>query len=115
MEKTNLHYPFTLPEIIDLAVIDVSFISVTRVIPNIVVHIKDQGSVIVLLKPQFEAERDEVGRGGIIRDPVIHARVIGRFTAWFVDHSLRLKGLTVSPIAGAEGNKEFLLWLRVSN
>jgi 23S rRNA (cytidine1920-2'-O)/16S rRNA (cytidine1409-2'-O)-methyltransferase len=115
MEKTNLHFPFTLPEKADIAVIDVSFISVTRVIPNIVVNLKDNREIIVLLKPQFEARKEEVGIGGIIKDPDIHARVIGRFVKWLVEQNIRLTGLTMSPITGAEGNREFLLRLQVDN
>jgi 23S rRNA (cytidine1920-2'-O)/16S rRNA (cytidine1409-2'-O)-methyltransferase len=114
MEKTNLHYPFTLPEKVHLSTIDVSFISVTKVIPNLLEHIKDDGNIIVLLKPQFEAEKEEVGTGGIIKDPIVHARVIGRFTRWMVEQKLRLRGLIASPITGAEGNREFLIWLKVN-
>jgi len=67
--------------------------------------------IIVLLKPQFEAERKEVGKGGIVKDPQVHARVLGRFIAWAIDHGLRLRGLVASPVPGAEGNREFLLLL----
>jgi 23S rRNA (cytidine1920-2'-O)/16S rRNA (cytidine1409-2'-O)-methyltransferase len=113
MDKTNAHYPFTLPEKTDLAVIDVSFISATKVIPNVVEHLKRPGCVVLLLKPQFEAEREEVGKGGVIKDPIVHARVLGRFIAWAVERKLRLRGLVSSPISGADGNKEFLLLLEV--
>jgi 23S rRNA (cytidine1920-2'-O)/16S rRNA (cytidine1409-2'-O)-methyltransferase len=112
MDKTNAHYPFTLPEKADLAVIDVSFISATKVIPNVVEHLKEPGSIVLLLKPQFEAWRSEVGKGGVVKDPIVHARVLGRFIAWAVDRKLRLRGLVTSPILGAEGNKEFLLLLK---
>ena len=110
-DRTNVHYPFALTEKVDLATIDVSFISVTKVIPNVVEHLKPSGYIIVLLKPQFEAEKKEVGKGGIIKDSLVHARVIGRFILWVVDHGLRLQGLVASPITGADGNQEFLLWL----
>jgi len=113
MDRTNARLPFSLPEKVDLAVVDLSFISVTKVIPNIVGHVKNTGHMIILIKPQFEAKREEVGKGGIIKAPDIHARVLGRFIAWAVDHDLRLGGLTASPIAGAEGNKEFLVLLKV--
>ena len=112
MDKTNAHYPFTLPEKADLAVIDVSFISATKVIPNVVEHLKQPGYIILLLKPQFEAGREEVGKGGVIKDPIVHARVLGRFIAWAVKQKLRLRGLVSSPITGADGNKEFLLLLK---
>ena len=111
MDKTNAHHAFSLPEKANLATIDVSFISVTRVIPNIIEHLKSPAYLIILLKPQFEAEKNEVGKGGIIKDPLVHARVIGRFTLWAVDHSLRLRNLVSSPITGADGNQEFLVLL----
>jgi 23S rRNA (cytidine1920-2'-O)/16S rRNA (cytidine1409-2'-O)-methyltransferase len=113
-EKTNVHYPFSLPEKAYLATVDVSFISVTKVIPNIIEHLQPSGYIIVLLKPQFEAEKKEVGKGGIIKDPLVHARVLGRFILWTIDHGLRLGGLVASPITGAEGNQEFLLLLTLS-
>jgi 23S rRNA (cytidine1920-2'-O)/16S rRNA (cytidine1409-2'-O)-methyltransferase len=114
MEKTNVHYPFPLPEKADLATIDLSFISVTKVIPNLMEHVKQSGRIIVLLKPQFEAEKKEVGKGGIIKDPLVHARVLGRFIVWAIDYGFRLRGLVASPITGAEGNQEFLLLLTLS-
>jgi 23S rRNA (cytidine1920-2'-O)/16S rRNA (cytidine1409-2'-O)-methyltransferase len=110
-DRTNVHYPFELPEKADLAVIDVSFISVTKVLPNVVEHLEASASIIVLLKPQFEAEKQEVGKGGIIKDPLVHARVIGRFIVWAIDNGFRLRGLVASPITGADGNQEFLLLL----
>ena len=112
MDKTNAHYPFTLPEKADLAVIDVSFISATKVIPNVLEHLTQPGYILLLLKPQFEAGRAEVGKGGVIKDPVVHARVLGRFIAWAVQQKLRLCNLVSSPISGADGNKEFLLLLK---
>ena len=112
IDRTNVHHPFPLPERADLAVIDVSFISVTKVIPNVVEHLKPAGSLIVLLKPQFEARKKEVCSGGVITDPLVHARVTGRFILWAIEHGLRLRGLVASPITGADGNQEFLVWVR---
>ena len=111
MERVNAHHPFSLPEKVNIATMDLSFISVSKVIPNIIGHLAKPGYIIVLFKPQFEAERKEVGKGGIIKDPQIHARVLARFIAWAVNHDLRLLGLVASPILGAEGNKEFLVLL----
>jgi 23S rRNA (cytidine1920-2'-O)/16S rRNA (cytidine1409-2'-O)-methyltransferase len=71
-----------------------------------------RGAIIALFKPQFEAEKSEVPRGGVIRDPSLHATLIGRFAAWCVRNSFRVLDLTASPILGAEGNREFLFWLR---
>jgi 23S rRNA (cytidine1920-2'-O)/16S rRNA (cytidine1409-2'-O)-methyltransferase len=114
MERVNARYPIPLPEKVDLATIDLSFISVEKVIPSVVQLLKDEGYLVVLLKPQFEAQRSEVGRGGIIKKPLVHARVLGRFIAWVAGHGLRLGGLVASPILGAEGNTEFFLLLRLT-
>ena len=111
MERINAHYPFSLPERVNMATIDLSFISVTKVIPNIIGHLIQPGYIIVLFKPQFEAKRKEVPKGGVIKDPQVHANVLGRFIVWATDHDLRLRGLVASPILGAEGNKEFLILL----
>jgi 23S rRNA (cytidine1920-2'-O)/16S rRNA (cytidine1409-2'-O)-methyltransferase len=111
MERVNAHYPFSLPEKVNIATIDLSFISLTKVIPNVIDHLTQPGYIIVLFKPQFEAKRQEVGKGGIIKDPQVHALVLGRFIVWATDHDLRLRGLVASPILGAEGNKEFLIFL----
>jgi 23S rRNA (cytidine1920-2'-O)/16S rRNA (cytidine1409-2'-O)-methyltransferase len=111
MERVNAHHPFSLPDKVNVATMDLSFISVTQVIPNVVDHLTSPGYIIVLLKPQFEARREEVGKGGIIKDPQVHALVLGRFIVWATEHDLRLHGLVASPILGAEGNKEFLIFL----
>jgi len=112
MERVNARYPISLPEKIDLATIDLSFISLEKVIPSVVNLLKDNSYLLVLLKPQFEARREEVGRGGVIREPEVHARVLGRFILWITEHNLRLRGLVASPILGASGNQEFFVLLR---
>ena len=114
MERVNAHHPFSLPEKVDIATVDLSFISVTKVIPNVTGHLAEPGHIIVLFKPQFEAERKEVPRGGIVKDPHVHARALGRFIVWATNNRLRLRGLVTSPILGAEGNKEFLILLTAS-
>jgi len=111
MERVNAHYPFSLPEKVNIATMDLSFISVTKVLPNVTDHLAEPGHIIVLFKPQFQAERKEVPRGGIVKDPQVHARVLGRFIVWATNNRLRLRGLVASPILGAEGNKEFLILL----
>ena len=73
---------------------------------------RERGDVVALLKPQFEARKDEVPRGGVIRDPQLHATIIGRFAAWCVKNGFRIIDLTSSPIFGADGNREFFFWLR---
>ncbi len=114
MERINAHYPFSLPGRVNMTTIDLSFISVTKVIPNLIGHLIQPGYIIILFKPQFEAKRKEVPKGGIIKDPQVHANVLGRFIVWATDHDLRLRGLVASPILGAEGNKEFLILLNPS-
>jgi len=113
MERVNARYPVPLPEKIDLATIDLSFISVTKVIPSVATLLKEKGYLVVLVKPQFEAKRGEVGKGGIIKDPQRHATILGRFIVWVVAHDFRLKGLVESPILGTEGNREFFLLLQL--
>jgi 23S rRNA (cytidine1920-2'-O)/16S rRNA (cytidine1409-2'-O)-methyltransferase len=114
MERVNARYPIALPEKVDLATLDLSFISVEKVIPSVAQLLKDDGYLVVLLKPQFEAKRSEVGKRGIVKQPVVHARVLGRFIAWVAGHGFRLGGLVASPILGAEGNMEFFLLLRLA-
>jgi len=115
MERVNARYPIPLPEKVDLATIDLSFISLEKVLPSVAKLLKDDGYIIVLIKPQFEARREEVGKGGVIKQPIVHARVLGRFIAWIIEHGFRLKGLVASPIPGASGNKEFFALLRLTN
>ncbi len=92
----------------DLAVMDVSFISVTKVLPAIVTLLSDAGRVITLIKPQFEVGRGEVGSGGIVRDPEKHQRVTAEVTQAAEALGLRSAGVIESPIQGADGNREFL-------
>lgn len=112
MEKVNAHFPFDLPEKVDLATMDLAFISITMVMPNVLPHLGPPGEILVLFKPQFEAARDEVGKGGIIKDPAVYARLLGNFAIWMNEYKLRLINLSCSPILGAEGNKEFLIYMR---
>ena len=119
MEKVNARYPFSLAEYgsaddpkVDLATVDVSFISLTKVLPQVALHVKPGCPLIALVKPQFEAGREDVGRGGIVKDPRVHARVLGRMVLWAVDQGFRLRGLVPSPILGDAGNREFFLLLR---
>ncbi|MBM4432781.1 MAG: TlyA family RNA methyltransferase [Chloroflexi bacterium] len=115
MEGINIRYPVSLPEKVDMATMDLSFISVEKVIPSVAQLLKDNGYLLVLIKPQFEAKREEVGKRGVIRQPSTHARVLGRFIVWATEHDFRLKGLVASPILGASGNKEFFVLLKRHN
>jgi 23S rRNA (cytidine1920-2'-O)/16S rRNA (cytidine1409-2'-O)-methyltransferase len=112
LERTNARDLQPLPETCDLAVFDLSFIGVEKVIPAACRSLRPGADLIVLLKPQFQARREEVGKKGVVKDPLVHAAVVGRFVAWTVQHSLRLHGLTLSPIIGPAGNREFLVHLR---
>jgi 23S rRNA (cytidine1920-2'-O)/16S rRNA (cytidine1409-2'-O)-methyltransferase len=82
------------------------------VIPNIFPHLKTPGDMVILFKPQFEADRADVGRGGVIKDPAVHAGTIANLIVWMNQNSLRLLNLSASPILGAEGNREFLIYMR---
>ena len=112
MEKRNAHYPFELPETVDLVTIDVSFISLKLVIPQALDHLRAACCLVVLVKPQFEAPRHDVGRGGVIKDPQVHAQVLAKAIVWTVENGLRLRNLCASPILGDAGNKEFFLLLQ---
>ncbi len=114
MDRVNVRYPVSLPEKVDLATMDLAFISVEKVIPSVVRLLDDSGYLVVLIKPQFEARREEVGKGGVIKQPVVHARVLGRFITWMVEHGFRLGGLVASPITGASGNREFFILLELT-
>jgi 23S rRNA (cytidine1920-2'-O)/16S rRNA (cytidine1409-2'-O)-methyltransferase len=110
-ERVNIRYLESLPERADLATIDVSFISLEKVIPAVARLLKEEGRVLALVKPQFQARREEVGKRGVVRDPQVHAAVIGRMVAWAAARGLRLLGLAASPLLGPAGNKEFfILW-----
>jgi len=96
----------------DLATIDVSFISLEKILPAVTAIIRKGGDVIALVKPQFEVGKGEVGKGGIVKDPEKHHQVIERITAVARSIGFQVAGLVESPILGAEGNREFLLHLR---
>ncbi|MBQ9827832.1 MAG: TlyA family RNA methyltransferase [Lachnospiraceae bacterium] len=113
MEKTNFRYvkPEDIGEQVDLATSDVSFISLTKILPPAFPIIKDDGLMVCLIKPQFEAGKNEVGRKGVVRDPVVHESVIRKVAAFAMETGFSLKGITHSPIKGPEGNIEYLLFL----
>ena len=113
MERTNLVDGTGLPEKVSLVVADVSFTSLSAVLPTVLDELIDGGDAIVLLKPQFEAKRNEVPRGGVVIDPATHAAVIGRFVKWAGDSKLRILNIVSSGILGDKGNREFLLHLQL--
>jgi len=109
-EGVNARYlkPEDFAEEFDLAVMDVSFISATKVMPAIIPLLKTDGRLVVLIKPQFEVGRGEVGKGGIVSDPAKHERVIEAVNRAAEELGLSVGGVTISPIRGADGNVEFL-------
>ena len=113
MEKTNIRnlMPADLAEQPDLAVIDASFISLTKVLPATVRLVKPGGRIIALIKPQFEVGRGEVGKGGIVRDPAAHEKVVEGIQRSAQEMGLAVAGVCESPITGADGNREFLIML----
>ena len=99
-----------IPEPADLIVCDASFISLAKVLERPMSFAKPGAQMIALIKPQFEAGRGEVGKGGVIRDAAIHSRVCDEVSAWLEESGWSVKGLTESPITGPKGNVEFLIW-----
>ncbi|MDD6966860.1 MAG: TlyA family RNA methyltransferase [Candidatus Faecousia sp.] len=110
MERTNIRYvtPEQLGEALDLSVIDVSFISLKIVLPVIKNLLKPTGQVLCLIKPQFEAGKEKVGKKGVVRDPQTHQEVLDQFVALAHELEFCILGLTFSPVKGPEGNIEFL-------
>ena len=110
MERTNIRYvtPEDLGEPLDLSVIDVSFIGLEIVLPTIKTLLKPTGQVLCLIKPQYEAGKENVGKKGVVRDPNIHKMVLDNFVSLVHSLGFRILGLTFSPVKGPEGNIEFL-------
>ena len=110
MERTNIRYvtPEDLGDPLDLSVIDVSFIGLEIVLPTIKTLLKPTGQVLCLIKPQFEAGKENVGKKGVVRDPRIHQMVLDNFVALVDGLGFKILGLTFSPVKGPEGNIEFL-------
>ena len=98
-----------VPEPIDLVVCDASFIALAKVLPAALALARPGARLVALIKPQFEAGRDEVGKGGVVRDPEVHARVCGAVRDWLEAAGWRVEGIVPSPITGPEGNVEFLV------
>jgi len=117
MERTNIRYvtPEDLGEALDLSVIDVSFIGLEIVLPTIKNLLKPTGQVLCLIKPQFEAGKENVGKKGVVRDPKIHQMVLDKFVSLVHSLDFKILGLTFSPVKGPEGNIEFLGHLSLDN
>ncbi len=114
MEKTNIRYvtPEDIPDILDFATVDVSFISLTKVLTPVRALLRDGAHVVCLIKPQFEAGREKVGKKGVVRDPAVQRDVIASICAFARENGWQPRKLTYSPIKGPEGNIEYLLSLR---
>jgi 23S rRNA (cytidine1920-2'-O)/16S rRNA (cytidine1409-2'-O)-methyltransferase len=142
MEGVNARDMQPLPEQIDFVTVDVSFISLRLILPTAMGLLRPSpaqgdlkvaptgedadvgatfrspatfasGTIVALFKPQFEATKSQVPRGGVIRDPLLHSQLIGRFAAWCVANGFRIRDMVASPILGDAGNREFLFWLTV--
>ena len=115
MERTNIRYvtPEDLGEALDLSVVDVSFISLKIVLPVIKTLLKPTGQVLCLIKPQFEAGREKVGKKGVVREPETHKEVLDNFVAWVGEMGFSIANMTFSPVKGPEGNIEFLAHLKL--
>ena len=116
MERTNIRYvrPEDIGEPIDLSVVDVSFISLRIVLPAIRALLAPAGQVLCLIKPQFEAGREKVGKKGVVRDPAVHLEVLEQFTELAGSLGFTIRGMTYSPVKGPEGNIEFLAHLSLA-
>ncbi|MBO20615.1 MAG: TlyA family rRNA (cytidine-2'-O)-methyltransferase [Chloroflexi bacterium] len=112
LEKVNARNPFEISEPVDLVTMDVSFISLALVIPEAARHLNPGRYILALVKPQFEAEKEQVGRGGVIKDPKVHAAVLGKMVNWAVGQEVRLRNMCRSPIQGDAGNQEFFILLQ---
>ena len=113
MDRTNIRYvqPEQIGELPDFASIDVSFISLTKVLPTVKNLLKKDAEIVCLIKPQFEAGREKVGKKGVVRDKAVHREVIEKVVNWAINEGLTPMGLDFSPIKGPEGNIEYLLYL----
>lgn len=114
MEKTNFRYftPDMIDEKLDFASVDVSFISLSMILPVAALLMKERAELACLIKPQFEAGREQVGKGGIVRDPAVHREVIEKAAGYARESGFVPSGLTYSPITGAKGNIEYLMLLK---
>ena len=114
LERTNVRYITReqIPETLDLGVCDVSFISIRLILPAVHTLLREDGDMLCLIKPQFEAGKGKVGKKGVVRDPSIHKEVLDSMVEFFPTAGYSLMGLDYSPIRGPEGNIEYLAWLK---
>ena len=117
MEKTNIRYvtPEQIGDALDFASVDVSFISLTKVLPPARELLKENGQMVCLIKPQFEAGREKVGKKGVVRDKAVHEEVVDRIVNFALENGFSVHNLEYSPIKGPEGNIEYLVYIEKSN
>ena len=117
IERTNIRYmpAEALPQLVDLVTIDVSFISLKKVVPEVLKFMKKSAGILGLIKPQFEVGKGNVGKGGVVRDPVLHAQVIEDLSDYFTKLSLIREFVIPSPLLGPKGNREFFIFLKIGN
>ena len=115
LERTNARYLTReqIPDPLDFVSVDVSFISLGLILPALRPMMKESGQLVCLVKPQFEAGKDKVGKKGVVRDPAVHLEVVERFYSQAEQFDFSVQGMTFSPIRGPEGNIEYLGWLSV--
>ena len=113
VERTNIRHasPAAIGEDLDGAVIDTSFISLRIVVPAALKFLKKGGFVVALIKPQFEAGKNLVGKGGIVKDTLLHKSIVDELSAFFSTLGLFVRGTMESPITGAKGNREYFIYL----
>ena len=112
-ERTNARSLEQIDPLVELLVMDVSFISIATILPVVVRSVRPGGDLLLMVKPQFEAGVEAVERGGVVRDPVIHAATVAKVMLAALDLGLRVRGVVRSPLLGPAGNREFFLWARV--
>jgi 23S rRNA (cytidine1920-2'-O)/16S rRNA (cytidine1409-2'-O)-methyltransferase len=117
LERRNIRYlqREEVPEEIDMVLIDTSFISIEKFLPHLLGFLKKEGAILSLIKPQFEVEKGEVGKGGVVRDKALHEKVINRISNFSRGLRLKILGVTESPLLGPKGNKEFFIYLKKEN
>ncbi|MFR5877007.1 MAG: TlyA family RNA methyltransferase, partial [Eubacterium sp.] len=117
LERTNFRYVTKeqVPDEIDFASVDVSFISLYHILPVLNQMLSDDGEAVCLIKPQFEAGKDKVGKKGVVRDLTVHLEVVEKIIHLAVENGFDVNGLQFSPIKGPEGNIEYLIYIKKSN
>ncbi len=114
IERTNIrHMPIeTISRPVDLITIDVSFISLKIVVPEVIQFLRTDGAILALIKPQFEVGKGNVGKGGVVKSPILHRKVIDDLSIFFTKEGLICKSITPSVLLGPKGNKEFFIYMR---